>query len=338
MCGPPDPRVADAIADLGAEYVPISLDQTGANPFRDAADIVRLTRVIRRACVNVVLSHSTKQNFVGPLAARLAGVREVYAMIEGLGYAFSGGKELRRRVLRCSVALALRASLRLCPAVFVLNSEDEQFVRLKGLVGARQRVVRINGTGIDLSEYAYAPMSSATPCFLLIARLLREKGIREYVEGARKLKSQAAQCRFQILGPVDSNPGAISRQQVVAWSSEGVIEYLGETSDVRPYIRLCTALVLPSYREGMPRSIMEAMAMGRPIVTTNVPGCRDTTIDGVNGFVVPARDPAALAAAMQRFIEDRMLATRMGVASREIAEARFDVKKVNAALRSAMSL
>lgn len=338
VCGPAEAKLAGAITDLGAEYIPIPLDQKGMNPIRDIVDTVRLAWVIRRAGANVALSHSTKQNVLGPVAAKLAGVRERYAMIEGLGYAFAGGTELKRRFLRTVVGLALRTSLRLCPAIFVLNEEDEQVVRAAGLVGSGQRVVRINGTGIDLSEYAYAPMPEGPPVFLLIGRLMREKGIFEFIEAARRLKPRFQACRFQILGPEDSNPGAVSRRQLADWLADGVVEYPGKTDDVRPFLRSCTTFVLPSYREGMPRTIMEAMAIGRPIVTTDVAGCRDTTVDKVNGFVVPPRDSAALAFAMQKLIKDPSLGIRMGAASRAIAEKRFDVKKVNAEVLRTMNL
>lgn len=338
VCAPPQPMLAPTIAAFGGEYVPVSLNQTGINPARDAVDILLLGRVMRRVGADIVLSHSTKPNFIGPLAAWLAGVREVYAMIEGLGYAFTEGRELKRRALRQVVSRMLRFSLQWCSAVFVLNETDEEFVRSARLVGTSQRVVRVNGTGIDLSEFAYAPAPAGMPSFLLIARLLREKGICEYVEAARKLKSRVPGCRFRILGPADSNPGALSPRQVAAWQAEGVIEYLGETSDVRPFLEACTTYVLPSYREGMPRTIMEAMAVGRSIVTTDVPGCRDTTVHGLNGFIVPARDPESLALAMQSFIDDPSLVSRMGAASRVIAEQRFDVKKVNANVMNAMSL
>jgi glycosyltransferase involved in cell wall biosynthesis len=338
VCGPDQPRLAEGIAGLNAEYVPLPLDRTGIDPTRDAADVLRLRRVIRRVRGRLVLSHSTKPNFIGPIAARLAGVRSVFAMIEGLGYAFTPGGGWKRRLLRTAVTRLLRISLRRCSAVFVLNATDERFVRTAGLVSAGQRVVRIEGTGIDLAEYAAAPVPPGRASFLLIARLLREKGIGEYLEAARRLRQRGLDCRCALLGPVDSNPGALPIEQVAAWQQEGVIDYLGETDDVRPFLRLCTTYVLPSYREGLPRTVMEAMSIGRAIVTTDVPGCRDTTIDGVNGFVVPPRDPEALADAMQRFIDDASLADRLGRASRTLAEQHFDVGRVNSVIMHTMGL
>ena len=182
-------------------------------------------------------------------------------------------------------------------------------------------------------------MPPGEPTFLLIARLLREKGILDFVEAARILKRDAPKCRFQLLGPLDSNPGALSSDDVAAWRAENVVDYLGHTEDVRPFLRSCTTFVLPTYyREGLPRTVIEALAIGRPVITTGISACRQTTVDGVNGFVVPRRDPAALAAAMRRFIDDPSLASRMGQASRRIAEETFDVEKVNAVMMGAMSL
>jgi glycosyltransferase involved in cell wall biosynthesis len=200
-------------------------------------------------------------------------------------------------------------------------------------------VVQVGGSGVDLARFASAPLPPGPPTFLLIARLLRDKGVVEYVEAARRVRKRRPDARFQLLGPLDPNPAAISRAELEAWVAEGAIEYLGETRDVRPYLAKATVYVLPSYyREGLPRSIVEAMAMGRPIITTDAPGCRETTVDGQNGYLVPSRDSAALAAAAMRFADDPALAHAMGRRSRQIAEARFDVNRINAALLAAMRL
>jgi glycosyltransferase involved in cell wall biosynthesis len=188
-------------------------------------------------------------------------------------------------------------------------------------------------------QFDFTPVPSGASSFLLIARLLREKGVLEFVEAAGRLKREAPQCRFQVLGPLDSNPGALSPDDIAAWRAENVVDYLGETDDVRPFLRACTAFVLPTYyREGLPRTLIEALAIGRPVITTDISACRKTTIDGFNGFVVPKRDPGALAVAMRRFVDDRSLAGRRGSASGQIAERTFDVGKVNAVIMQAMML
>ena len=237
------------------------------------------------------------------------------------------------------IATLLRISLRCCAGVFVLNDDDEEFVRAAGLVRPDQRVVKVDGTGIDLDQFAFAPVPPGDPSFLLTARLLREKAFWTSSKPRRSSSATRPRCRFQLLGPLDSNPGALSSDDIGRWRAENVVDYLGHTEDVRPFLRSCTTFVLPTYyREGLPRTVIEALAVGRPVITTGISACRQTTIDGLNGFVVPQRDPAALAAAMRRFIDDPSLAVRMGQASRHIAEKTFDVAKVNAVMMRTMSL
>jgi glycosyltransferase involved in cell wall biosynthesis len=174
---------------------------------------------------------------------------------------------------------------------------------------------------------------------LFAGRLLREKGVLEFVEAARRIKAKYPETRFIVLGGLDTNPGAIPRKKVEGWVKEGLIEWPGHVADVRPYLAQASVFVLPSYyREGVPRSIQEAMAMARPIITTDAPGCRETVIQGVNGFLVPVRDVDALVSAMERFINEPELIERMGKESRRIAEERFDVHKINRVLLEAMGL
>ena len=329
-CAPADPALARQLAALGATFVPISIARTGTNPLRDVGDVARLARLMRSLQADIVLSYSTKANVVGTLAARLAAVPRVFVMVEGLGYAFTEGGGIRRRLLRSVLSVGFSVAFRLADGVFVLNDTDRDFVRAQGFVGKRQPVIKINGTGIDLGEFARTPVTNpGQPRFLLIARLLREKGIPEFAAAARLLRAEFPHARFQLVGRFDSNPGALGQPEVAGWQEEGLIEYLGETDDVRPFLHACTVYVLPSWREGMPRTIMEALSVGRAVVTTDVPGCRETVVDGENGFLVPARDPQALAAAMRRFIVAPDLAVRMAEASRKIAETRFDVSEVN---------
>jgi glycosyltransferase involved in cell wall biosynthesis len=185
----------------------------------------------------------------------------------------------------------------------------------------------------------FSDVPAGDPVFLMIARLLRQKGVFEFIEAARSLRLQYPKARFRILGPFDPSPLAIPRKEVDRWAADGVVDYLGETLDVRPYLAACTVFVLPSYyREGIPRSIMEAMATGRAIITADTPGCRDTVVENENGFVVPPRDPGRLAAAMKRFIDEPALAKRMGRRSAEIAHDRFDTRAVNRLLLREMVL
>ena len=196
----------------------------------------------------------------------------------------------------------------------------------------------INGSGVNVERYSFKPPQTETFIFLIIARLLWDKGVGEFVSAARLLKEKYPEVRWQIVGPFDNNPSAIHREDVAKWQAEGLIEYMGATEDVRPYLEKASVYVLPSYREGTPRSVLEAMAMGRPVITTDAPGCRETVIDGVNGFLVPVRDKVALAEAMEKFIIDKELMAEMGRKGREIAESRYDVHKVNLSILRPMEL
>ena len=172
----------------------------------------------------------------------------------------------------------------------------------------------------------------------MIGRLLGDKGVREFAEAARKIKALHPEVRFNVVGWIDSNPDAIAQSELDAWVADGTLEFLGKLDDVRPAIAACTVYVLPSYREGTPRTVLEAMAMGRPIITTDAPGCRETVIDGDNGFLVPVQSVDALVDAMLKFIEDPALAPRMGRRSRQIAEDKYDVHKVNAVMLREMGI
>ena len=259
------------------------------------------------------------------------------SLMSGLGYSFLGGSVKQRIVSRLARFL-YRLALPHNRSVFFQNPDDrELFIKL-GLIRDHNQAVLINGSGVDLDQFKEAPLSIDSHVFLLIGRLIKDKGIIEYVEAARNLKQRFPQARFQLLGRYESNPSAIKRQQVELWQRDGVIEYLGATMDVGPFLASANVFVLPSYREGTPLAVLEAMATGRPIITTDVPGCRQTVRNGENGFLVPAKDAAALAEAMERFILSPHLIPRMGRRSREIAVEKFDVIKVNAVILKTMGL
>jgi len=191
---------------------------------------------------------------------------------------------------------------------------------------------------VDLAHFAREASPDGPLTFLFVGRLLKDKGIREYVEASRLLRERYPEARFRILGPLDTNPKAIRLPQIQAWAQERVVEYLGETKDVRPALAQAHVMVLPSYGEGTPRSVLEAMSMGLAIVTTNAPGCRETVTDGVNGFIVPVGDSEALAEAMGRLAEDPALIKRFGERSRHLAEQKYDVRLVSSEIKTFMGL
>lgn len=326
-----DERTREAVRSFGGEPVDISLDRTGIRPFRDAADMLRLAMQLRRLKPDATFSYFIKPVIYGSVAAWMAGVRCRFAMVAGLGYIFTrdaSPDELKRRLLRWMASFLYRHGFRVCDKVFFQNPDDEgQFVGA-GLL-PKSKTVLINGSGVDLERLPHAPLPDGPPIFLLMARLLREKGICEYAAAARLVKQLEPNARFILLGNTDPNPGGLSEEEVQQWVDEGIIEWPGHVHDVRPWIQQSCVYVLPSWREGKPRSTQEAMAIGRAIITTDAPGCRDTVDPGVNGILVPIRDATALAAAMLRFIREPDLVISMGAASRKIAEDRFDVRKIN---------
>ncbi|WP_018185287.1 glycosyltransferase family 4 protein [Kaistia granuli] len=339
--GPEDdaPTIA-ALAAIGVRFVRIPMARAGLDPRADVRTLSSLYRELRQLSPDLILSYTMKPIIYGLIAARLAGVRRRHALVTGLGYVFSGDETnprlpFIRRVSTWLYRIALHGDGR----VFVYNQADADDIRAGRMIRDLARIVTVPGSGIDLQRFAAAEVPEGAPVFLMIARLLREKGPRDFVEAARRLRQRHPQARFQILGPQDPSPLAIPRDEIERWVTEGTVEYLGETTDVRPYLAASTVFVLPSYyREGLPRSILEALATGRAVITADMPGCRDAIVPGENGYLVPPRDPEALAAAMERYIVNPKLAATMGRRSREIARARFDVEAVNRLLLTEMGL
>ncbi len=335
-----DAETRSAMEALGAIPVDISLDRTGMHPIRDFRDMLKLASTFRRLKPDAVFGYFIKPVTYGTLAARIAGIRHRFAMVAGLGYIFTSGSDpdtRKRKALRMIASSLYWMAFRFCRVVFVQNDDDRRFFIDQGIAPAA-RIELLAGSGVDFERLAPMPAVTKPITFLLMARLLREKGIGEFVEAARFLKPIYPDARFVLLGGWDPNPGGFTLNEVKAWADEGVIEWLGHQSDVRPIIAASSVFVLPSYREGKPRSTQEAMAMARPVVTTDAPGCRDTVVEGKNGFLIPVRDARALAAGMQRFLDHPDLIEPMGLASRALAEERFDVRVINAHMLRAMAI
>ncbi len=336
-CGPGrDLALVERLSELGVSYRSVPLGRTGMNPTQDLKTLTALRRLFLELSPDLFFGYTVKPVIYGSLAARWAGVRHIYSMVTGLGYAFATGT-LKQQLVNLAARTLYRTSLASNDKVFFQNPDDRDlFVKL-GLVKPGQAVL-VNGSGVDLAYFCPAPFVPP-PTFLLIARLIEDKGILVYAEAARRIKQRYPEARFHLLGPFDTNPNSISQAQVEAWQDEGVVTYLGKTRDVRPFMREATVYVLPShYREGTPRTVLEAMAMGRPIITTDAPGCRETVINGENGFLIPTRDVTSLTKAMEKFLEQPDLVAQMGRRSRELAEQKYDVHKVNAVMLQTMGL
>jgi len=333
-----DADISSALRALGCEPVEFPMARTGTNPITDLKSFLVLCRILSRLKPDVVLGYTAKPAIYGTLAAWLAGIPARFAMIEGLGYIFipQPAEGVRKKILRTIVVGLFRFSLRRSRNVFFLNPDDIADFSALGLVRSAQ-AVNIGGIGVDLDVWRPAPVVLEPVTFLFIGRLLKEKGILDFVAAARRLKASHPATRFLLVGGIDENPGSVSHTEVKCWVAEGLLEWPGHVS-VAPWLRQTSVFVLPSYREGVPRSTQEAMAMGRPVITTDAPGCRETVIHGVNGYLVPPRDPEALERAMQAFVNEPHLITVMGAESRRLAEVRFNVRRVNAMIMEAMGL
>ncbi len=317
----------------------IPLRRTGMNPLADLWLFLFLWRLMQCIRPDMVLGYTIKPVIYGMLAAWLARVPRRFALITGLGYAFQvDDKSQKQRGLLLRLVQALYGlALSGADKVFFQNPGNEAAFRHLGILRRNAVSVIINGSGVDLVEYAVAPVPKI-PSFLLIARLLGDKGVREYAQAAQLIRTRYPNIRFRLVGWLDENPDAIAQQELDAWVAEGALEFLGRLADVRPAIADASVYVLPSYHEGTPRTVLEAMAMGRAIITTNAPGCRETVVDGDNGFLVPVKSVSALVEAMERFIAEPALAERMGQRSRQIAEDKYDVNKVNAVMLGEMGI
>ncbi len=332
-----EPALIAKLADMGVGYRPVPLGRTNLNPLEDFNSLRAITAVLREIRPDLLLSYTIKPVIYGSLAAARVGVPHRHAMITGLGSTLQG----KGFKMGCMAALAkwlYRRGLARNEGVFFQNPDDRAFFEQHHLLPSGCRITMINGSGVDLDFFNDTPLPEGPLTFIMVARMTRDKGIAEYVEAARLLRARYPEIRFELLGPFDSNPTAISRNEVLAWEREGVVQYLGTTTDVRPFLAKAHVLVLPSYGEGTPRSVLEAMAMGRAVVTTLAPGCKETVIAGQTGFLVPTKDSVGLAEAMGRFRADRSLEVKMGKAARTYAEDKYDVHKVNSVILKALAL
>lgn len=333
-----DQKAVGTLNSLGAEVREVPLERRGLNPFKDVYSLFYLWRVFRQIKPDVFFGYAIKPVIYGALAAWLAKVPLRLAMITGLGYTFEADS-LPKRLLTRVAALLYKTALNRCQTVFFQNQDDLATFKSYGIIptAPRQNFVQmVRGTGVDIERFASASSVLEPPLFLLVGRLIEAKGVREFAAAAQQLKYAYPNARFQILGPEESGVGSVPPAEVADWQAQGFIEYLGAVEDVRPYIAKASVMVLPSYREGLPCSILEGMSMGRPAVVASVPGCREVVVEGENGFLVQVKNAAALAAAMQKFIDDPTLIESMGQKSRAMAVGEFDARLVADGLISVM--
>jgi glycosyltransferase involved in cell wall biosynthesis len=322
---PPD-AWSGRFADLGVDYHPIEMDKKGVSPARDLLLLTRYYRLLKALKPDVFLGYTAKPNVYGSLAAQALGI-PVINNVSGLGTAF-----IRQGLLTRIVSGLYRTAFRRSHTVFFQN-DDDRGLFVRGRLVAEGKAKLLPGSGIDLERFqpSEAQRGEGTPfTFLLIARLLWDKGVGEYAEAARLVRAEAPDTRFEMLGFLDvENRTAVPRSDVEAWGAEGLIDYLGPSNDVRPAIAGADCVVLPSYREGLPRTLLEAAAMAKPLITTDVPGCRQVVDQGMNGFLAEVRSARSLADAMLRMIRLSPAERRaMGAAGRAKMEREYDEKLV----------
>ena len=331
----PHDETTPQLAKLGVKWREWHLDGQSISPVSDLKSIRNLHQILKDERPDAVLNFTIKPVLYGSLVARWLKVPRVVSMITGMGSVFLPGG-IKKRALLTIVKTMYRAAMRKNDAVLFQNDEDMRYFLFNNFVDT-EVCHRINGSGVNLEKFNGDMTKVQRGSFLLISRMIKEKGIFEFVEAARQVKRIYPNACFTLLGPIDNNPGAITRQEIAAWEAEGTIEYVGHQTDVRPFLDKAEVYVLPTYYlEGVPRTLLEALAMGKPIITSDWRGCRETVIPDVNGFLVPPADARALTRMMLRFLEKRDLSSRMGAASRQLAVNKFDVHQVNAKVISAI--
>jgi len=333
-CAPKNDNVSSKLSELNVKFIPTSLNRTGSNPFSDLFYILELVKIMRNTKPDIVFSYAHKPVIYASIAAKIARIPKIYSMITGMGYVFSDSST-KSKFLSLIATVLFKISLKFNNIIFFQNIDNlESFLKMK-IINQHTKTVLINGSGIDTELFKPATLPDSIS-FLLIARLLIDKGIREYIAAAKIIKNKYPNTIFKLVGWIDTNPNSISQHELTSWINEGIIQFFGKLEDVRPIITQSSIYVLPSYCEGTPRTVLEAMAMSRPIITTDAPGCKETVIDGINGFKVPVKNIQQLADAMEKFIIDPQLCDKMGHQSRELALKKYDVNTVNQTIINAI--
>lgn len=331
------------LTQLGYQIHDIPMQRAGTNPVADAKTLKALYTTIKAIKPDYILSYTIKPVIYGTLAARMAKAPHIFALITGLGYAFQTAENQPPSTTQKLIYSLYKKALPNCEKILFQNPDDMTLFRQLQLMPAAMSTILVNGSGVNLAHFEVIDLpqdeqGKIKPSFLLIARLLKDKGVQEYIEAAKLVKQQFPNTEFHLVGWIDENPNSITQSQLDEWVNQGIVKFWGKLADVRPAIAACSVYVLPSYREGTPRTVLEAMAMGRAVITTNAPGCKETVIDGENGFLVPVKAIEELAEAMEKFIIQPSLIESMGQASQKIATEKFDVQKVNETMIEAMGL
>ncbi len=323
----PESEMQEKMQALGAAYRQISGSRTGTNLMQDLKMIRAYRQFFQKEHLDMCFLYMSKPVAYGGIAARWCHVPHIDILISGLEIAFYK-KDIKNRIIRIVLILLYRIAMKKADNVFFQNPDDmKRFQKLK--IARAGQSIRVYGSGVDMEHFAKKEMPKGGDVILMVGRLVRYKGIYDFVDAAKIVKEKYPSVRFQVLGGIDTNSDSMSEQEVKELTGQGVIEYLGFREDVRPVLEQSTIFVLPSRFEGVPRSTLEAMATGRPVITTDAPGCRETVKEGYNGFLVSCGDAGQLAGKIEILIADHAMRDEMAEHSYELCRKYFDVKKVN---------
>ena len=331
-------NLQNKLIDLGVNIYTFSLSRSGLNYIQDYKSFQEIRKIIKNCKPDIIISYTAKPVIYTGIILKSFSKITYYPLITGLGYAFTEGNTFKRKILKYLMIKLYKEGLKSAAKVIFQNKDDESlFYKLK-IIKKNNSTRVVNGTGVDLNAYPFSVLPSK-PIFLMISRLLVDKGVREYVEAAKIVKSRIPNTIFQLAGYLDENPSGISLKELQSWVKEGNIQYLGEIESVQFILKSCRYYVLPSYREGTPRSTLEALSTGRPIITTDVPGCRETVIHKKNGLLVPPKNSEALAKAMIALLEEKDDKIKaMAEESYLIAKEKFQIEKVNKSILNIIGL
>lgn len=325
----------DKIEALGAKFVEIPMNKNGVNPIADLKYILALKKLLKHEKADATLGYTIKPVIYGAIAAKIAGVKNITSMVTGVGYLFIS-TSLKARLLKNISVVLYKIGMVCAHRVIFQNGDDRKEFIEHGLV-KENKAHLVNGSGVDMNHFLPLPMPKRVTFFML-SRVLYSKGVVEYLEACKTVKEKYPNVRCMLLGAVENMQDSLSMDELQPYINGGIIDYYGETSDVRRYVEQCSVYVLPSYREGTPRTVLEAMAMKRPIITTDAPGCRETVVDGRNGFLVPVKNSRVLADKMEYFILHPENIEVMGEESLRYCRAKFEIKKVNNSMLNVMKL
>lgn len=316
------------ILELGAKISTIPLERTGTNPFQDIITYFSLKSLFDKYKPDIVLSYTSKPIIYCGLAIGKNDKINFFPNLTGLGYGFTDNFHLKRIIINFILKILYKLSLKSSTAIIFQNPDDRLLFKNLNLTNNKKSFI-VNGSGVD-TDFFFPTNLPIEPKFLMLSRLVADKGVIEYCEAAREIRSKFPDAKFQLAGSFDSNPSGIKYDQIKKFIDNRDIEYLGHVDDVRALLNQCRFYVLPSYREGTPRSVLEAMSVGRPIITTNTVGCRETVIDGLNGLLVQVKSKISLVDAIKKMLEfDDVKINEMARQSIELVRQKYDVSKVN---------